>query len=249
MGSSNPSAVSILESCPLFFDLSDDQCEVIAREADFRSFEKGSAIFQELQVPNGLWILGSGQMKLQHASVDGREQIIEFPTPGSPLDLWAVMDGGPLTATATAMAPVTALEVPRDVMLRLAIRQPRLGVAVVESLCNSIRIRDIGSGVGALRDARGRIACRLLQLARQYASADEDGVLVRYPMTRQDLASSTNVALETAIRTLGDWKREGIIDTVGRMVDIRDVTGMQAVAGCDECLFDCSVFGPSINGR
>ncbi len=68
-------------------------------------------------------------------------------------------------------------------------------------------------------------------------------------MTRQDLAASTNVALESAIRTLGDWKREAIIDTVARMVDIRDVTGMQAVAGCDECLFDCSVFGPPINGR
>ena len=246
MSALDPNVVSIIGGCPLFFDLSDEERDQVAREAELSRFHAEAAIFQEYQDPRVLWILGSGQVKLQHASIDGRVQIIEFPAPGAPLALWAVMDGQPLTATATTMGAVTAAQVPRQVFLRIAQRSPGVRVAVVGSLCSSIRVRDIGGGVSALRDVRGRIACRLLQLARQYASADEDGILVRYPMTRQELASATGVAVETAIRTLSDWKRAGVIETVRRMVDIRDVLELQAVAGCGECLFDCSVFGPPL---
>jgi CRP-like cAMP-binding protein len=249
VGTADPNAISILGTCPLFFDLSEAQRAAVADEAQFRRFSEGTAIFQERQEPPGLWVLGSGQVKLQHASADGREHIIEFPAPGSPLALWAVMDGGPLTETATPMGEVTALLIPRDVIRGLAVRNPCVGAAVVENLCDSIRLRDIGGGIQALRDARERIACRLLLLARQYASADEEGVLVRYPITRRDLANATGVALETAIRTLSGLKRAGLIETVARMVDIRDVSGMETIAGCGECLFDCSVFGAPINGH
>jgi CRP-like cAMP-binding protein len=249
VGTADPNAVSIVGTCPLFFDLSEAERVVVANEAQFRRFSEGTAIFQEHQQPQGLWVLGSGQVKLQHASANGREHIVAFPTPGSPLALWAVMDDGLLTETATSMGPVTALLIPRDVIRNLAVRNPGVGAAVVESLCDSLRVRDIGGGIRALRDARERIACRLLLLARQYASADEEGVLVRYPITRQDLANATGVALETAIRTLSGLKRAGLIDTVARMVDIRDVSGMETVAGCDQCLFDCSVFGAPINGH
>lgn len=245
MDQSPDASLAIVAACPLFRALSGPAQEAVAAVATLQRFPPGATIFIEHQECTGLWILGRGRIKLHHTADDGREHIMAFPSPGAPLLLWAVMDQHPLTATATTLCETAALFIPRPAFIEIVRHEPALAGTMIGNLCAELRARDIGGGVAALKDARERLACRIMQLARQFGVRRNGALLVRHPLTRQDLGGAVGVTLETAIRAISQWRREGLLETQDQMIEIYDLPGLQQRAGCDGCLFDCSVFGPT----
>ncbi len=240
-------AVDVLAACPLFAALGREELTFLAGVTSVHRFPARAAIFVERQPPSGLWILAEGSVKLHHSTPDRREHIVRLAAAGapSPLLLWAALDGRPLTATATTLGPVTALFVPREDFAALLERRPVVAQAVMQHLCDELRIREIGGGVGALKGARERLACRLVQFARQFGVAAPGGVRIAQRLTRHDLAASAGVTVETAIRAVSRWRADGLLTTEEHEVEIHDLPGLRQVAGCGPCLYDCSVFGPS----
>jgi hypothetical protein len=50
------------------------------------------------------------------------------------------------------------------------------------------------------------------------------------------------VVPKTAIRALSSWQREALIHTHDQVIVIRNVAALRQHAGCNDCLYDCSVF-------
>ncbi len=42
---------------------------------------------------------------------------------------------------------------------------------------------------------------------------------------------------------MAQWQREAMISTRKQIIEIHDLAALRRIAGCDECQFDCSVFG------
>ncbi len=238
----------VLADSSIFEGLTHAELAAVAGIAEVHYFPPRSVMFAELQPCAGLWVLAAGLVKLHHSSPEGREHIVAFASPPAPLVLWAVLDGLPHTETATTFGPVTALFLPRQAFLELLRHRPVITGAVIQQLCRELRVRDIAGGVGALKDASARLACRLVQLAREYGIPTPAGICINIRLTRRDLAASIGVTLETAIRALSRWQREGLLSTREQVIEIHDFAALQQIAGCDRCQFDCSVFGPPPRG-
>ncbi len=56
-----------------------------------------------------------------------------------------------------------------------------------------------------------------------------EGVLIRSPLSRQDLAAMVGATPETVSRVMADLKREGLIDTGRQWVRVLDPRGLQAL--------------------
>lgn len=233
---------AIVDMCPLFAGLARSERESLAAAGRLRRVPAGKALFVEGERSDSLWVLGSGAVKLHHTNEAGNEYVLGFPRPGAPLVVWALLDQRPFTATATTLTEVSALVIDRADFLDAVRHHPGIAARIINELCVQLRQRDIGAGVGALRDARGRLACRLLQVARQYGAAAEQGTAIAYPLTRRDLARATGVTFETAVRALSRLRREGVLDGSSQRLVIRDFHALRQVAGCPACLYDCSVF-------
>jgi CRP/FNR family transcriptional regulator len=117
---------------------------------------------------------------------------------------------------------------------------------VVDQLCIELRQRDISNAIAALRDARGRICCALLQLLREYGTTVNGAHRIDYRLTRQDIADRSGVTLETAIRVLSEFQRRGIIRTQSQVIDILNLPMLKQIAECRDCQFDCSVFASPV---
>lgn len=230
---------AIVESCSLFDGLPTRERRALASASDLQYLRPRETLFVEGEQGDTLQVLGSGRIKLFHAAPDGRESIVEFAAAGSPLLLGALLDGRPLTASAMALTEASVLRVPRAVFLTAVAADS--GV-VVAALCSELRRRDIDAGVGSLKDASARIACRLLQMSRRYGERSGGGTRVDYPLSRLDLGRASGVTVETAVRTLSGWRRDGLVATERGSVVITDVSGLRERAGCEPCLHDCSVF-------
>ncbi len=237
---------AIVGSCALFTSHTPDECEAVALNASLHRYDAKKTIFIEGDQCEGLWILGSGQIKLHHSDSEGREYILSFPAPGTPLLLWSLLDRRSMTATATTLSDATLLFIPKEKFFDIIRHQPKVAGTIIGNLCSELRQRDIASGANSLKDAHGRVACRLLQLAHQHGERSGDDILIQYPVSRRDLGRATGITIETAVRTMSEWRRRGIVGSLDQRIAIHDLDALKGQAGCEECLYDCSVFGQAL---
>jgi CRP-like cAMP-binding protein len=67
-----------------------------------------------------------------------------------------------------------------------------------------------------------RLAIALIILREKYKD-EQDTILVKLTVSRADLARMAGIAEENVIRILKDFKQEGILETAGRDILIKDI--------------------------
>lgn len=234
--------VAALAACQLLSGLPAEEVECVADVSGVHLAKAGTDIFLEGDPSKGLWILARGRVRLYHSSADGRQRVVSFAMPSSPLELGAALDGRPFSATATALDDSVLLFLPRKELIDIGRRHMHTVRNAVDHLCLEIRQRDINSAIATLKDAKGRVGCALLQLARQYGVPTAKGVRIDYRLSRQDIADRAGVRLETVIRILSDLTRQEAVRTEDQVIEIVRLEALQGTSACDECQFDCSVF-------
>jgi CRP/FNR family transcriptional regulator len=240
-----PEAKAALVLCPLFAGLAASEVEAIAAEASVHTARPQETIYDEGDPCRGLWILASGRARLQHSIADGRTQVVAFRAPVAPLEPGPALDGRGYMSTAVAVDECALLFLSRPRLVEVLRRHPRVLSNIIDGLCLEIRQRDILTANAALKDARGRVGCTLLQLSHQFgAPAGDGGVRINYRLTRQDIADRAGVTIETAIRVLSDLQRRHVVRTDAQVIDVQDLGGLRSVTECGDCQFDCSVFAP-----
>ena len=71
----------------------------------------------------------------------------------------------------------------------------------------------------AVDPVEARLAATLLRLADREGARGKDGIALPFHLTRQSLADMSGTTVETAIRVLGRWLKEGLLaDDGGRLV-------------------------------
>ena len=65
-----------------------------------------------------------------------------------------------------------------------------------------------------------RMAAVLLILMESYGTSIRDGMQVSVPLTRQDLSKMAGITVETAIRILSKWQKQGILRTDRNLLTI-----------------------------
>jgi CRP/FNR family transcriptional regulator, cyclic AMP receptor protein len=231
-----------LEFCGLLQGVPRNEVERIAESVRVQSFAAGTDVFVEGDDCLGLWILATGRLRLHHSMADGRQRVVNFVLPSSPIELGAALDGQPFSSTGTALDDSLLLFMPREIVTEVSQRNRITIRNAFDQLCREIRRRDIATAVATLKDARGRIACALLQLAQQYGRPTDDGVRIDYRLSRQDMADLAGVRLETVIRILSELTKNAVVRTESQIIEIIDVPALRGPTSCMECQFDCSVF-------
>lgn len=236
--------IAALERFPLIAGLSPAEIAEIAVQCTMHRIPAHKRVFEEGERSKGLWVITSGRVRLHHLMADGRQHVVGFRAPTAALDLSSALDGRPYTATATTLDDAELVLVPRGLLQELGRLYPVTVRNAIDLLCLEVRQRDITTAIAALKDARGRIDCALLQLARQFGRKDGDVLRIDYRLTRQDIADRSGVTVETAIRVMSDLQQRGAIRTESQIIEILDIDQIREGACCEECQFECSVFAP-----
>ncbi len=231
-----------LQRFPLLAGVSPSEIRDIAARCSFVSIPAHRRVFEGGERSQGLWVVTSGRIRLHHLMADGRQQIVGFQAPTTALDLSSALDGRPYTATATTLADAELVLAPRSLLTELSRLYPITIRNAIDLLCIEVRQRDITTAIAALKDARARIACALLLLARQFGEQQPFGVRINYRLTRQDIADRAGVTVETAIRVMSDLQQRGVIRTEAQIIDLLDIAQVRDSASCEDCQLGCSVF-------
>ena len=184
-------------------------------------------VFMEGDASAWFCIVKSGRVKIVRHSKTGKDVVLEILGPGEVFGGVAVIEGRPYPAAAQAIEPSVVVKLPRDAIVALTERYP----AVVKELALTIgrRLRVAHDSVKALAvdPVEARLAATLLRLAEREGTRGPRGLTLPFHLTRQSLADMTGTTVETAIRVVSRWLKDGLVlDDGGRLV-LRDVSALR----------------------
>ena len=123
----------------LFRGLGSD--EIAACAAQFREarFARGEMLFSRGDPATHLYLIAEGRVRLAVATDDGRELSFRVASGGELFGEIGVLAGGPRSADATALTPVTAYALEQEAFRTLWTSRGALAANVVALLCRRLR--------------------------------------------------------------------------------------------------------------
>jgi CRP/FNR family transcriptional regulator, cyclic AMP receptor protein len=206
-------AREVLRRCGLFGAANEESLTTIAGALRIRRFRKGETVFHQGDPGNALFVVAAGSVKVVLPSEVGAEPaIVAILGPTEFFGELAILDGAPHSATIVAVEPTETLVLDRDTLLRLIDADRDLRRALLASL--AAEIRRLTGHVEDLHflDLPGRLASRIVRLARAEAP-DVDGgeVRIAWPYTQSELAGMIGGSRQSVNRLLSDLADQGLV--------------------------------------
>lgn len=210
---------AFLRSNPVFAGIPAREIESVAAIAVEESHRARGYVFMEGDAPRWFYVVRSGHVKIIRHSKTGKDVVLELLRPGEVFGGVAVIERRPYPASAQATEATVVLKIPAEPVIALSERHP--GFIKEMALLIGRRLRAAHDSVKSLAvdPVEVRLAATLLRLAEREGPRGKDRVALPFRLTRQSLADMSGTTVETAIRVLGRWLREGLLaDEEGRLV-------------------------------
>jgi CRP/FNR family transcriptional regulator len=125
----------------------------------------------------------------------------------------AVYNYIPYPASAVCLEPVTLLVLPRRDYFELLDRQPEFARGVIRELTKLViaLTRKVEEMRG--QPVETRIAQLFLTLAERMGKETREGIEIPLALSRQEVADLVGTTVESAIRVMSRWGREGVLIT------------------------------------
>jgi CRP/FNR family cyclic AMP-dependent transcriptional regulator len=130
-----------LTGVPLFADLPKRHLQRLAREADELTFAPGEQIVREGSLGETVFVVMEGRAKVTR---NGRR--VGEVLPGDFFGELSAIDGGPRTASITAVTPVRVVRLFRRTLRKLLEDEPQLTVKILDGIVRRIRQVERRSG-------------------------------------------------------------------------------------------------------
>lgn len=214
--------ISLSESIPEIWNLLDEkEQEIITVNTRILLFRKNEIIYNEQEIPTDLMCLCKGKVKIFKDGVGGRSQIIRMMRPTQYFGYRAYFAQEPYVTAASAFEQATVCFIPMKIIEDMVMTNSELAMFFIRELSSDLGIADERVVSLTQKHIRGRLAESLVFLIDNYG-LEEDGATVSIYLSREDLASLSNMTASNAIRTLSIFVDEHIIALDGRKIKIID---------------------------
>lgn len=186
---------------------------------------KGDHIFREGENSDAFFVVRSGSIKSYLVTEDGEEQVLGFYLPGDVFGM-DTSNAECRMSSAIALETTSLCRFPHSYLvdtcdgnklLKLSAEQMERDHSLVLML--------------ARKDADGRIATFLDDLAHRYRARGYSQSSFLLSMSRQDIGCYLGLAVETVSRTLTRFQESGILQVNRREVEILDHDMLSRLAG------------------
>lgn len=202
-----------LGEAPAFQGVSRACLESLAELATMCTFRRGEEILTEGELAQSFYLILIGRVKMYRALPTGRNVVLALFNPGELFGAVAALGAQTCDASMTAQEDTSCLEIGRDDLFELFKTRPELVAELLPVLTQ--RLAECKNCIIELTCYRveTRFAQLLLKFADSVGRSRESGTFVPIPLSRQELADMTGTTIETCIRIMSRWGKEGVVET------------------------------------
>ena len=212
--------ISLLESVPIFSDLSKSDLTKISDRMTHRKFTKNQMILLEDDLGQTFFVIATGSVKITRLSDDGREVILAMLGEADFFGEMSLLDGDGRSANVVALEASEVLTLARNEFLDILEQYPKISISLLEELTNRLRKSDQQIESLSLSDVEQRIGITLIRLAEELGTIKQGSVKIKNLPFQQDIANMAGTSRETVSRTFKLLEEKGLLSRQGRLLVI-----------------------------
>ena len=217
---------SCVEKVSIFARLTSDELAPIHALVKRRRVAKGVAIFRVGDPSDTLFIVNTGTVKVTRNDADGREHILHLFGEGDTLGETALLKAAAHVNDAVALTDAELCTIAKGDFDAYLMAHPSLALRLLEVIGERMqRLEDLVESLGN-PDAERRLRRLLRDWARQLGQRDQGVIVLRLPLSREDMAQYLGVTRETVSRKLGRLQDAGVI----RLISTREIAVLDEAA-------------------
>jgi CRP/FNR family transcriptional regulator, nitrogen oxide reductase regulator len=221
---------SLIAGAPVFAGLDVEALDDILSKAQILRLLKGELAFRQGETADRFFMLLHGRLRVTRINAQGAQILVRFVAPNDIFGVAMAIGAAAYPGTATAAVESLALVWPNSAWAELVANYPSVAAKAMQSL--GARLLDAQDRVLGLstQNVERRVASAVLKLAREAGRQTDEGMLIDFPLSRQDLAEMTGATLHTVSRTLSAWEARGLVDCGRQRVLVCDEYGLAMIA-------------------
>lgn len=209
-----------LKYVPIFSELDENALDQITQIGTRKSFKKDAVVLFEHESGSALFIIIEGKVKISRVSDDGKEVILTILSDCDFFGEMAILDGMTRSANVTAMEDSELFIIQRTEFINLLKTHPEVSIALLQELTQRLRSADMKIKSLSLKDAEGKVATVILQLADDVGKIKQGTVEIEKLPFQHDLANMAGTSRETISRTLHSFAKKGLVELDGSKLRI-----------------------------
>ena len=212
--------LSLLQSVPIFSELSPSDLNKIAERMIQRAYTKGQMILLEDDLGQTFFVIAEGSVKITRLSDAGREVILAMLGESDFFVVMSLLDGAGRSANVVALEESEVLTLARNDFLDILQQYPKISISLLEELTQRIRKSDQQIESLSLSDVEQRIGITLIRLAEELGTIKQGSVKIKNLPYQQDIANMAGTSRETVSRTFKLLEEKGLVTREGRKLTI-----------------------------
>jgi len=210
----------------VFSTLDDNNIRELCDHKDERSYQKGEVINHEGEKITDFKYLKSGLVKLYRRSTDGDEQVITITRPFEFVSNMSIFSDEKYKYSVSALEDSVVCSVRLDYIKKLFLKNGSFASVLLTKI-STINDKIISQTLDIRqKNLAGRVAYVLLYFANEiYRSRIFD-----IPVSRKEIADYIGMSTANVIRTLSDFKRDGIIKVFGKTIEIANIEILEVIS-------------------
>lgn len=214
--------IEFLKQVPIFSDLDEESLSKVANSGVLQSFKKDSVILSEEDAGNALFVIVSGKVKVVRSDSQDKEVILAILNDSDFFGEMAILDGLNRSANVISMEDSKIFIIQRNDFLDLLRKYPDVSIALLQELSTRLRASSMKIKALSLKDAEGKVATVLMQLADDIGRIKNGVVEIEKLPFQHELANMAGTSRETISRTLHSFAKKGLVELEGSRLRIID---------------------------
>ena len=189
------------------------------------SFQPNEIIFNEGDNSNYVYLINTGVVKTYKIDEQGKELITSINKENDFFGFTSFTNNINYKEYAAAIENVTAFRLTKNELQSILEKNHLLTLELIDYLSDNVTEIKEHLLEMAYSSVRKKTASTILQFSNKIKKSSTDNPKI----SRSDLASIAGIATETFIRTLSDFKKEGIIEIEGRNIKIINIDKLNKI--------------------
>ncbi|AYA36796.1 response regulator [Hymenobacter oligotrophus] len=190
--------------------------ESLSADRKVHTVRKKQEIYSEGDEPTRLYFVKAGRVKTVKTTAGGKELITGLYNAGEFFGYMALLEQTKHGDSAVAVDDSELVYIPKDDFTQLLLRNPEVGQQFIRLLAGRVNEREQQLLGMAYNSIRRRVADVLLRMHEQPAA--EGAAVIQ--LSRDDMAAVVGTAPESLIRTLSEFKHDGLIELTNKTIRV-----------------------------
>ncbi|HSY61569.1 MAG TPA: response regulator, partial [Cytophaga sp.] len=199
---------------------------LISGQRKINAYKKKQQLYAERKPANALFFIVRGRVKTFKTNDEGREFITGLHGGGEFLGYQNLLEGATYTESAVALDETEIHIIPAEEFFTVLSSSKEILSKFIKMLSDNLMEKEERLLQLAFNSVRKRVAESLLMLYSNFHNeGNDDGFTIA--LYREDLAGLAGASKETVIRTLSDFKDEGLVQIAGSKITILSLEKLQ----------------------